>query len=164
MRFKVSPLLSECELFEIRQTVHFFPSRVALCGSSVSPSKSDCPLFEIQKVDTSKFGSVHFSDAALCVLRHPRLHLSANFFFEIRQIVHFFPLGLPPALFFLFAVFCCLLFMKFMQYCLCCLCNKLARHWFPPKTPHMQRRRDTPESCRARSPALYPTCLCCLCN
>ena len=20
--------------------------------------------------------------------------------------------------------------------CLCCLCNKLARHWFPPKTPH----------------------------
>ena len=63
MRFKVSPFVSECELFEIRQTVHFFPSRVALCGSSVSPSKSDCPLFEIQKVDTSKFGSVHFSDA-----------------------------------------------------------------------------------------------------
>ena len=65
MRSKVSPLVSECELFEIRQTVHFFPSRVALCGSSVSPSKSDCPLFEIQKVDTSKFGSVHFSDATL---------------------------------------------------------------------------------------------------
>ena len=35
-------------------TVHFFPSRVALCGSSVSPSKSDY---------TSKFVSVHFSDA-----------------------------------------------------------------------------------------------------
>ena len=41
-------------------------------------------------------------------------------------------------------------------HCLCCLCNKLARHWFPPKTPHtMQRRRDTPGSCRARSPALH---------
>ena len=38
---------------------------LTLCRSSVSPSKSDCPLFEIQKVDSWKFGSVHFSDATL---------------------------------------------------------------------------------------------------
>ena len=52
----------------------------------------------------------------------------------------------------LLPVTCCDLFVPS---CLCCLCNKLARHWFPPKTPHMQRRRDTPGSCRARSPALH---------
>ena len=23
-----------------------------------------------------------------------------------------------------------------VYFCLCCLCNMLARHWFPPKTPH----------------------------
>ena len=41
--------------------------------------------------------------------------------------------------------------------CLCCLCNKLARHWFIPKTRHTNcvgGRRDTPGSCRAHSPAL----------
>ena len=25
---------------------------------------------------------------------------------------------------------------------LCCLCNKLARHWFPPKTPSVLFRQD----------------------
>ena len=41
--------------------------------------------------------------------------------------------------------------------CLCCLCNKLARHWFIPKTRHTDcvgLRRDTSGSCRAHSPAL----------
>ena len=41
--------------------------------------------------------------------------------------------------------------------CLCCLCNKLARHWFIPKTRHTNcvgLRRDTPGSCRAHSPAV----------
>ena len=45
-----------------------------------------------------------------------------------------------------------LLFMPF-----CCLCNKLARHWFVPKIRHANcvgLLRNTPGSCRARSPAL----------
>ena len=33
--------------------------------------------------------------------------------------------------------------------CLCCLCNKLARHWFTPKTSLTHCRRDVPGSCRA---------------
>ena len=68
MRFKLSPLVSECDLFEIQKWTlrnSEVSAFLTLCGSSVSPSKSDCPLFEIQKVDTSKFGSVHFSDATL---------------------------------------------------------------------------------------------------
>ena len=37
----------------------------------------------------------------------------------------------------------------------CCSCNKLARHWFIPKTPHTEHAASTTGSCRAHSPALH---------